>query len=221
MLRTSILTIHLRGLDPYLNGGTCYVVRLVASQTGHSTYANGVEEMTGGGRHYTLVGMCYIGPSNAVNDSATKRDCASYFNRGVKTCINTFTTDHTASSTSFSELDPEIECEFVTWGTGDPGGKSDLSWSISGMMSNDTGFGGAAVTAAFGPSGSLAPETEQAASINGSMPTSGFSLAVRGSKSGLTEGLHTVTLLGKAITGGTAKVYGTTPATSLETRIPQ
>src|SRR5436305_2318874 len=106
--------------------------------------------MSGGsGIHYTLVGMCYIGSSQSGNDTATKRDCASWYNRGLKTCTNTFTTDHTTTSTTYVEVSSEIQCEFVTWGTGDPTSPSDLSWSISGMVKNGTGNDGAAVTAGF------------------------------------------------------------------------
>lgn len=73
------------------SGGTCELVRLASSTTGHSTFADGVE--IGPDEHYTLAGIAYIGASNAVNDSATKRDVASWFNRKAKTCINNYTAD--------------------------------------------------------------------------------------------------------------------------------
>jgi hypothetical protein len=206
-------------LGTYSSGGTCYLLRLAASTTGHVTSGNGVQ-VKSDDPHYTLVGMCYIGPSNAVYDTNTRRDCASWYNRGLKTCVNAFTTDRTTTSTGYVELNPEIECEFVTWGTGDPMSQSDLSWSISGMMSNNTVGDGVAVTAGFEPSSALV-EPEETASVNALAPVTGFPLAVRGSRTALSEGKCIVTLLGKAINGGTAKVYGTVPVTSLEVRVPQ
>jgi mannose/fructose/N-acetylgalactosamine-specific phosphotransferase system component IIB len=210
------------GLGTYSTGGSCDIVRLAASPTGHYTADNGVEEMIGGTGHYTLVGMCYIGPSNAVYDTPGKRDCASWFNRKLKTCISSFVSNHSTASTSFVELSSEIECDFVTWGTGDPIVESDLAWSISGMAENNLGNDGAVVTAGFD---GISPEREQTALLNPPSPAiSGFPISVRGSKTGLLEDqLHYITLLGKALTGGSVTVYGAPldVATSLEVSIPQ
>ena len=109
--------------------------------------------------------------------------------------------------------------KFLTCGTGDATSQTDLSWSISGMMSNSTGMDGATVTA--GLDLLPLPETEETAGINPSDPVSGFPFSVNGSKTGFSEGNHFITLLGKAITGGTVTVFGTVPDTSLEIRIPQ
>jgi hypothetical protein len=211
-------------LGTYSSGGYCHLARLSASTTGHVTAGNGVQVMSGNiniGGHYTLVGLCEIGASNSVSDTSTNRGCASYYNRGIKTCINEFTSDQTTNSTTYTELNSGIECGFVTWGTGDPTSQTDLSWSISGMMSSNTGMDGAAVTAGFYPSTGATPEQEQTALLNPSTPVSGFPFSVRGSKSGLSEGFHFISLLGKAITGGNATVSGTLLQTSLEIRIPQ
>jgi hypothetical protein len=202
----------------------CTTVQLYASTIGHITSNRGVEILDTSPLadiHKTLVGMCYVGSGQTVLDTPTNRDCASWYNRGLKTCLNTFTSDQSTNSLTYMELNSGIECNFVTWGTGDPTGQNDLSWSISGMMSSDTGMDGAAVTAGFGPSAMLTPETEQTALLNPSTPVGGFPFSVKGSKSGLAEGFHIITLLGKAITGGNATVSGTTLQTSLEVRIPQ
>jgi hypothetical protein len=198
----------------------CKVLQLVASPIGHITSAQGVEILGGSSPdgHYTLVGMCYIGVGQSVQDNPTHRDCASWYNRGTKTCINKFTADHTITGTAYTEVNSEIECEFVTWGTGDPTSQSDLSWSISGMMSNSIGTDGVAATAGFD---SATPETEETAAVNPLTAVGGFPLAVTGSKTGLSESKHFITVLGKTITGGTAKFFGSTPDTSLEIRIPQ
>ena len=66
------------------------------------------------------------------------------------------------------------------------------------------------------------PETEQSAFINAPLAVGGgYPVSAKGSKTGLTEGKHAITLLGKTITGGTATFFGSVPHTSLEIRIPQ
>lgn len=214
-----LLNTTFTGVETYTGGGNCHVVRLAASTTGHAAWNNGVQQENGN-VHYTLVGMCYIGPSNAVYDTPTQRDCASWYNRGLKTCVNVLPGDQTTTSTAFTEINPGIECQFVTWGTGDPTSQSDLSWSISGMMSNSIGTDGVAASAGFDSSAPI-PETEEAAAVNPLTSVGGFPLAVAGSKTGLSEGKHFITVLGKTITGGTAKYFGSVPDTSLEIRIPQ
>ncbi|HEX4080172.1 MAG TPA: hypothetical protein VHX61_15025 [Rhizomicrobium sp.] len=208
------------GLGTYTSGGICDILRLAASQTGHITGANGVQQESGD-EHYTLVGMCYIGPSNSVNDTNTQRDCASWYNRGLKTCINELPGNQTTTSTSYTEISTGIECQFVTWGTGDPTSPSDLSWSISGMMGNSTAMDGVAATAGFDASVGT-PPYEETGGLNPAAPVGGFPFSAAGSETGISEGEHTITLSGKAINGGTATYYGASPvATSLEIRIPQ
>src|SRR5262249_1037169 len=148
--------------------------------------------------HYTLVGIAYIGSSHAVNDSITKRDVASWFNRKVKTCRNGYTADRTWTNTgSWGEPNSEIECEFVVF---DDAHENAKTWSIAGMFSNNTGGGGTLVTAGFD---GTTPEAEVVGEKGANE-----SLAVRGSKSGLTEDKHFVTLLAKTITGGTSTIFG-------------
>lgn len=195
----------------------CVTWQLVASTTGHITQ-NGVE-IKSDDVHATLVGMCYVGSSNSVSDTSTKRDCASWYNRGLKTCMNKFTADRTVSSTSYTEVNSEIECEFVTWGAGDPVVQTDLSWSISGMIKNGTAGDGAAVTARFD---AMTPvEAEEIAVLNPTTVIGGFPLAAKGSKTGLSEGKHYITLVAKVLTGGTATLFGTTRVTTVEVAIPQ
>jgi hypothetical protein len=155
--------------------------------------------------------MAYIGAANAVNDNATKRDVASWYNRKQKTCLNKYTADRTTTSTTYAEPNTEIECEFVTWGD------NDLPWSISGMMGTGTAGDGVAVSAGF--DGTTAETEETAAVVN--VASNKSPVGLRGSKSGLSEGKHYITLLAKAITGGTATVFGTAPATSLEANVYQ
>lgn len=202
------------GLGSYTpNTGKCRIVRLDADTTGHATGANGVEIMNGDG-HDTLVGIAYIGASNAVSDSSTKRDVASWFNGKVKTCINNYTADRTWTNTgSWGEPSTEIRCEFVVF---DDEHENAKSWSITGMFGNNTVGDGTLVTAGFNPATSIAPEPEVAGQKGNNI-----ALGVHGSKAGLSEGQRFITLLAKTIGGGTSTVYGATPATSLEIQLWQ
>ena len=197
----------------------CMSVQLAATEEDHVTSTSGVE-LQDDDVHATLVGMCYVGASHTINDTSEKRDCASWYNRGIKTCVKSFASDHTTTSTSYTELSSEIECEFVTWGKGDPVGTEDLQWSISGMVKNNTGGDGAALSVRFD---AMTPvEPQETGMINSIVATNGLPFSDSGSKSDLTEGKHYATLVGKAITGGTVTVFGNTaPAASLTVRIPQ
>jgi hypothetical protein len=192
--------------------GTCLLVRLFASTTGHTIADNGVEVMTGSfGAHYTLVGIAYIGGSHAVSDVSPKCDVASWFNRRARPCTNTYTSDHTWTSTSaWGEPSSEIACEFVTF---DDANENAQAWSINGMFGNSGVGSGTLVSAGFD---GTTPEAQVVGEKGTNAP-----LAVHGTKSGLTENVHTITLLAKTLTGGTSTIFGTTPATTLEIQLWQ
>ena len=202
------------GMGTYTAGGNCWVFRLAATTTGHIASNNGVEIMSGSlGGHYTLVGIAYIGGSHAVSDVSPKCDVASWFNRRAKTCINTYTSDHTWTSTSaWGEPSTEIRCEFVTF---DDAHENAKSWSINGMFSNNTGGGGTLVGAGFSAISSV-PAAEIIGEKGSNAP-----LSVHGAVSGLTEDVHYITLLAKTLTGGTSTITGTTPPTTAEIQLWQ
>lgn len=198
-----------------MSGGYCSIVRLSTTTTGHVTGGNGVEIMNASPNpetHYTLVGLAYIGASNAVNDSATKRDVASWFNRRTKTCINSYTADRTISSTNWTEPNTEIRCEFVVFDDADENAKI---WSIAGMFGNNASSGGTLVGASIDAAASV-PLTEVVGEKGLNAP-----LSVQGSVSGLSEGKHFITLYTKTMGAGTSTIFGTTPATSLEIQLWQ
>jgi hypothetical protein len=205
-----LLNTSSSGLGTYTSGGQCFIVRLEADTTGHITGANGVEIMNGNG-HYSLVGIAHVSASNLVNDSPTIRDVASWFNRKVKTCVDVYTADHSVTATtSWGEPSSEIRCEFVVF---DDPHENAKSWSITGMYGNNTVGDGTLVTAGFD---GTTPEIEVAGEKGNNI-----SLGVHGSKAGLSEGKHFITLLAKGIGGGASTIYGTTPATSLEIQVWQ
>jgi hypothetical protein len=192
----------------YAGGGQCTLLGLVASIVTHSTASNGVETQMSDPTQ-TLVGMVYVGPSQTLNDTSTQRYVASWFNRKPKTCIQSgLTTNPTTvtSTTAFIELDVNKRCNFVAWGD------AEISWGLGSRVSNGTVSDGA--IAAVGFDGTT-PPTEQASMINSSANGSTgikHSLTVSGA-TGLSESQHYITLLGEAITGGTA-AYDAAPSFS-------
>jgi hypothetical protein len=194
-------------------GGT-RILKLYASTTGHvpSSDGTGTVEVENGGLSGSLVGLAYIAGSLAVNDSATKRDVASFYNRRLKTCKNAFTADRSTTTTAnFVELNSEIECEFVTWGD------EDVRWTIAGMMSTNIGTDGGAVSAGF--DGTTAESEVQSGFMN--VNTTKLPVGLPGLKTGLSEGKHYGTFLGKALTGGTFTVSGTTTPGTLDIGVMQ
>jgi hypothetical protein len=183
----------------------------MAATIGHHTAQNGVETQSTNDDN-TFVGMAYVGAGNAVNDSPTKRDVASWFNRTPETCQNAFTADRSTTSLSYTELNPEIECEFVSFGG------ADLPWSISGMVANTKPSGGSAVSVGFD---GATPEQDETAFVNGTDGGVGNMLSLSGMKSGLPEGKHYITLLAKSISLGKTSVFGSVPKTSLKITLTQ
>ncbi|HWY14445.1 MAG TPA: hypothetical protein VNX86_04805 [Rhizomicrobium sp.] len=209
---TGVSFVHTFTTSP--NADARVIDHLEPNTTGW-TWLNGIA-MKSGSSTETLVGMAYIGASHAVNDSATKRDVAGWFNRKPKTCKNVYTALRSTTSTSYAEPNAEIECEFVTWAD-----SGDLKWALSGCANNTSNADGWNVSAGF--DSTTTAETENAAGLN--PPGSAgqlMPLTVDGAKSGLSEGKHYITLLAEAITGGTAQLCGNSPGvTSLEVSIPQ
>lgn len=140
-------------VDSYTGGGQCVIVRLAALATGHVTGSNGIE-LNSADAHYTLVGIAYIGASNAVNDSLTKRDVASWFNRRPKkmsvSCNSTMTT---TSLTLKTPTPNTCEGEFVVFTDQQGSPVPAVQWYINTGISNSTSTAAAGnVTACFGTS---------------------------------------------------------------------
>lgn len=194
--------------------GACNYIGLEFSSVGHVTASNGVEVKGGSPSDptQTLVGMVYAGGSHSVSDSQSARNVASWFNRKTKTCKNNYTADRTLTSTTYLEVNSEIQCKFVTWG------ENDLAWRINGMVSTSAASNVVQITAGF--DSTTVGESEEIGTVVSAV-TQKPVLTVTGAKTGLTEGAHYVTVLGKQLTSGTLKLYGTNPITSLEVSIPQ
>ena len=161
--------------NAYTGGGKCILLGLKARDgtvTGHSTASNGVETETGDVTK-TLVGMVYVGASNSLNDIATARDVASWFNRRAKTCIETgLSATVTNTATTFVDLDSSKHCEFIAWGG------NDVTWSLGVLASSDTSGHGA--IAGIGFDSTTSAEAEQVSLFNGASVGIGSALSGSG-----------------------------------------
>lgn len=207
-------------VNAWVSGGSCDLLGLTAgpAMPGHTTASNGVEVKNGDATK-TLVGMVYTDGSQHFNDLATERDVASWFNRRIKTCRNTWASAATVSSTSYKELTATagaLHCEFVSWA------QDNLQWSLFGTMINSAASASTATLAGdFDGSGtSGTPETENVQWPGGASAIQ-FPLSLTGSAS-LSEAWHYLTTFGMS-TAGTITISGASSGVTggEEVRIPQ
>ncbi len=144
----------------------------------------------------TLVGMVYAGTGPAIIDTPAKRDVASWFNRHWKTCQTKITSTSwtdTPGDASWHEVangSSNLECEFVTWNIDDLpwtafGGASDAT--INSIVSTSVGF----------------DTTSATENVSQATSTTRLNVAVSGSKNGVTEDRHSITLLYAISNGAT------------------
>lgn len=171
----------------YMSSGTMTLEASTTAPATDSTYGHAIKN---GDATRSLVGQARTNGSIAWVDSATQRWVRSYYNDPGVTFVNTFTTSRATGSTAYVELNSEIRVEGLFWA-------DDLcSFSIAGGAT--TSGDGDNFTTAFGIDGTTAETPQQnAAAFTGR--NSAVSLSLH--KSGLTAGLHYVTLLGKTSTG--------------------
>lgn len=144
----------------------------------------------------TLIGLIRTNGSSQFVDSVTQRFVRTWFNRKPIRTSNRFSAGRTTSSTSYVELNSEIRNEFLSW--------SDET--VTMMMTGPVYNGSASVytISAFGIDNTT-PIQANGTDIVGYgyntstvLPSGGFT----GVTSGLSEGYHYLTLLGK-VSGGT------------------
>ena len=199
----------------WTGGGQCTLLGLVPKTTGHATGANGVE-IQAGNPAYTLVGAAYVGASHSINDSLTKRDVISWFNRQPKKMLFSLgMSPATTTSTTFKTPNTTlVEGEFVAFGpTAGNTAPAAVQWSIIGGESVNTGTFTGSIGTCFGTS---SPGTNHActgtveAEFAPPVPlsTSNSPFAVSGSTTDLTEGRNFMDLL-MSTTGGTLSLQQT------------
>lgn len=177
----------------YMNSGTMTLER---STTGHATDSTTGVEIKSGDATRTLVGFARAITGPAWSDTDAKRFVISWFNRHMISGVASFTTDRSTASTTQTEVNSEIRCEFITWG----------DEAVIG------GFSGTAVNSANNPvvtsisvDGGTGEDGAQNISNLNSTERAGFSLPFFRV---LSEGYHYTTILGNVVGSGTATWQG-------------
>lgn len=167
----------------WMNGST---MTLEASTTGHSTdTTTGIEIKTGDATR-TLEGMARVISGPAWADTAAQRFVRSWYNRQSAAGAGVFTANRTNTNTSFAEINTEIRSEFLVWAG------EIVSVLLNGQVENSTSSSNYTAVAFDGTT------AEEGAGIKDASRN-----AISGAcmKSGLAEGYHYATLVGKVDTG--------------------
>lgn len=176
----------------YMNSGTMTLER---STTGYAvSTSTGVAIKSGDGTR-TLVGMARTDGSSTWADTALQRFVRSWFNDPGAACLNTFTTERTTTSSSLTEVNTEIRCEFLAWS----GETVQAAITGSGRKGTTTGN----VSTYLSYDGTTTGPSNISAS-SGADVYYGLSIPDM-ARTGLSEGYHYATLLGQSNSGGTAK----------------
>jgi hypothetical protein len=159
--------------------------------------------------HTTLIGIARK-TGGVYADALNNRALASFYNPMLRPCMSTYTASRTTASLTFAEPNTEIRCNFVYLNRassparlrGDTG--DGLRWAVTATMSNATNADGCELTVGFDGTTPEAPtgKVMNPAATNGNL----YSVTVTGVKMGLTETNHFITLLARAITGGTCTI---------------
>jgi hypothetical protein len=167
----------------YMSGATMTLEGVTTAYTTQT--GTGVKIKTGDATR-TLVGLAYL-VGGAFIDSATQRFTRSWFNDPGISTVNAFTNNRTVSSATLTEFNSEIRNEFLAWSG------EIVNASANGMQVSSSG--NSFVNIAF--DGTTA-EDSMARFISTSASVS-FCLSTN--KTGLSEGYHYATLIGKDASG--------------------
>lgn len=177
------------------------VSSLEASTTAPATDTTFGHRIKSGDTTRTLVGQARPVTGPAWQDTAAQRFVRTWHNRPSVQTTASLTADRTTASTSFVEINTEIRNEALLW--------ADEIWSLrsSGYITNNTGatstLSGIGVDDAVAEKGVVSYTT----------PTGDANFASNGSAShvasGLSEGYHYATVVGRVV-AGTGTWEGTT-----------
>jgi len=179
----------------YMNSGT---MTLEASTTAPALNATFGHQVKTGDDTRSLVGWAQPITGPAWVNSEAQRQVASYFNRRDLSLRNNFTANRTTSSSTYVEINTEIRCTFFSWG--DDAVVCSLTGTTSINASNGTT--GSAVSldgsSSFGASGDNQVGLG-VARIDKAVVVPAPS-----------QGLHYLTLIGRAVDPATATFTGGT-----------
>lgn len=160
---------------------------LEASATAYAVDAGWGHYIKSGDSTRTLVGMARTTGGTAFADSATQRFVRSWFNQPAIQLEGAFTANRTTASTTYAEINSEIRVEFIVW-TGDV-----VDARYSGLLFSDSS---AYVVTGLGWDGTV--DANRGYAMFG---TNGDSVCAPQTKSGLTEGYHYLTVMGRVSAG--------------------
>lgn len=184
----------------YVTASAGVVNALEASTTAHATsttVGNKGVEIKSGDDARTLVGMARVITGPAWVDTVTQRFVRSWFNRVTVQTSNKFTATRTTSSATFVEINSEIRNEFLIWSD------EAVSASFAGSAYNSSTTGG--LNTGISVDGSATPE-DGSAYAEPSATNTVQNQACSTTKSGLSEGYHYLTIIGK-VGSGTGNWY--------------
>lgn len=160
---------------------------------------------------FTIVGMVRRTTTTGYQDTTTNRLVASLFNPVEKKCQSVTAADRTVTSLTFVEVNSDLRCNFVymtgvnakSMSLGDQGRRVRYTATVG--AGNGTASDGCEFAVGFD---GITPEPETPGFVNPAGVTGGRqTVSVSGNKAGLTETNHYVTLLARAVTGGTCTIY--------------
>ena len=170
----------------YISGGAVTLEKSTTAYATDSTYGHLIKS---GDATRTLVGLAYTTGSTQWADSEAQRFTRSYYNDPGITTKSYFTTTRSTNSTGYVELHSEIRNEFVVWAG------ETVHLAASGMRRVNSNS--VVTDVSMGIDSANAEDTWNSAydangASDGYMPV-GMTLL----KSGLGEGYHYATLIGK------------------------
>lgn len=157
------------------------------SATGHTTDTTTGIEIKSGDATRVLIGMARPVAGPLFSYTASSRLVATWFNRRPVQLRNVFTADRSTTSTSFTEINTEIRCNFLTWGDGVNVAYAGCAFSSSGTINVISGPSVDGATSGF-------PATRATTTTTGQSIASSGVLAPA-------EGFHYVTVIGAVSTG--------------------
>lgn len=180
----------------WMNSGT---MNLSVDSGTYATQTGTGVKIKSGDATRTLVGMVRLGGTAATtaNDS-TARFYRSYFNRKPLLLTNAFSAARGTTSSSFTEINAEIEIQWVQWAD------ESITLSISGAVGLSAGGPGTCATSIGVDSTTVAQDTRSAGVIASASDLIPVSCTLV--RTGLAEGYHFATVVG-AITGGLTTLY--------------
>lgn len=169
----------------------------------HAVDATTGVEIKSGDDTRTVVGLIRTNATPNFVDSATQRFVRSWFNRPAAALRNSLTADRTTTSTTFVEIHTEIRVEAVLFA-------DDVLWfALSGSAAHPN----------FGAVGIGVDGTTKECAVAVNSGTSPASVAVSGEKSGLADGHHYVTALGRSNNAGNTLTLHGVDAVSLAEQV--